>query len=73
MSGQPMQPCPNPACGGEVESLEIVSDPRCTRQRCCWVHCDWCGVSGPTAGPTDDSAIAAWNALPRANAPAGQP
>ena len=65
MSMLEMLPCPNPSCRGTGDSLEIREDPRCTRKRCCWVACDWCGVAGPTAGPSDESAIAAWNALPR--------
>jgi hypothetical protein len=60
-----MKNCPNPECSGSEDSLEIVEDERCTRNRCCWVHCDWCGVAGPTAGPSDESAIEAWDRLPR--------
>lgn len=60
-----MKRCPNPKCDSSEDSLEILEDERCTRNRCCWVHCDWCGVSGPTAGPSDESAIEAWDMLPR--------
>lgn len=60
-----MKGCPNPTCKGSEDSLEIVEDERCNIHRCCWVHCDWCGVAGPTGGSSDESAIELWNMLPR--------
>ncbi len=52
---------PCPACGADSYSIQIIYD----QNNNFWDECCECEMRGPRC-PTRESAIAAWNALPRA-------
>lgn len=54
-----MKPCPNPECGGDAACLKSERFYLCG---CTNANCVACGPSASSA----QSAVAAWNALPRA-------
>jgi hypothetical protein len=59
-----LKPCLNSKCDGGTESLYLERDERVTRKWLGSVHCDWCGMLGPT-GDGEAEAIELWNSLPR--------
>jgi Lar family restriction alleviation protein len=67
--GVTLEPCK--FCGQECHDLTQMEDLRVKDEDLCYVKCDHCGATGPTAD-TPSLAIKKWNRRPPDTAPTGE-